>query len=879
MPGFRRQPTALCDPIGIRLSRQFAIGLICLTIAGFGSSDSLRAAEETGLALVNAHVLVGDGTELKGATVLIQGDRIVSVGKDVEIPAGVRQIDVSEHVVSPGLIDLHSKLWVHSAVRSESSATGSLHISDGIDSQADDWKDVIGQGVTMVYCQPSGVLGGAGAILRVSPEAGEILYQDEAFAQASLGISGTTNSSRARRTQFDALKRALDAAKKYGEDIKKAEEAKAKAEKEAKEKAAKADDGKDDKKQDDKKKEEAEPMPEGRGRGRGRGFPPGGRGRIPPNIPPQILERMRARGMIPPGATPSTSSTSDVKMPPYDPAKAFLLKVLNKEVPLRVEAHRPDDVASALELAKAYDLNVTLEGVDQPSVHQQQLAELKPQVIVGPAIEFGEIPAYRLYREPDWLRRLQASGATLGLGTFSTVPAGSALLRVQLSAAIAKGMSRQAALAAVTTNAARILGIADQVGSVEAGKLANLAVFRGHPCDSSAPVRLVISDGKIVHEASASTTPQGMQAATSELPGSLPPRYAIRSRVVFDGLTTEPRTLIISQGKIESIADAKAPVDADLPLFDLGDHFIAPGLVTSLTTLGVSSQVDDGNLANAAHFKAADAWSPELKASREFGRDGVFYGAMVPGKSSVITARVGGIRLVEPAAVVSDEIASQWVLDSASRNTERFPASLMGQRQLIANALEGKLEPTNFYLPDSVLAAIDQQRAAHVNRIKKDRLPVLIHVATEAEAWVALELAEQFDLNVLLIGLSRWESLVDRLKAVGASVIARPVTEANYAEIEQLVRLSKQGVPVVFAGIHAKYLRSTASLCVSQGMSMEWALRGLTSEAGRLTGMPQSVGRIAAGGPAEFCVWTGNPLDLSSRVIARVVDGNLIQAD
>ena len=61
-------------------------------------------------ALIGATVYTGEGEPLDGATVVIDGDRIVALGQNVAVPADARRIDVEGRVVTPGLVDVASRL-------------------------------------------------------------------------------------------------------------------------------------------------------------------------------------------------------------------------------------------------------------------------------------------------------------------------------------------------------------------------------------------------------------------------------------------------------------------------------------------------------------------------------------------------------------------------------------------------------------------------------------------------------------------------------------------------------------------------------------------------------------------------------------------------
>ena len=63
---------------------------------------------------------------------------------------------------------------------------------------------------------------------------------------------------------------------------------------------------------------------------------------------------------------------------------------------------------------------------------------------------------------------------------------------------IRRGLSFEDAIKGVTVNAARILQLEDRIGSLEAGKDADIAVFDGNPFDSMSLCRLVMIDGKVM---------------------------------------------------------------------------------------------------------------------------------------------------------------------------------------------------------------------------------------------------------------------------------------------------------------------------------------------------------------------------------------------
>src|SRR5208282_2737483 len=162
-----------------------------------------------------------------------------------------------------------------------------------------------------------------------------------------------------------------------------------------------------------------------------------------------------------------------------DGTKEFLRKVLKGEIPLRAEVHREDEVRNALRLADEFHLRIVLDAVTNPGLQSETIVKRRLPMVLGPFIDLEETGAYRKDRPADWPLALLAKDNRWALGTFSSQPRGSRLLRVHAAAAIARGIEPDRVLRAVTRDAAEILGIGDQRGQIAAGKVADLVVFAG----------------------------------------------------------------------------------------------------------------------------------------------------------------------------------------------------------------------------------------------------------------------------------------------------------------------------------------------------------------------------------------------------------------
>lgn len=187
----------------------------------------------------------------------------------------------------------------------------------------------------------------------------------------------------------------------------------------------------------------------------------------------------------------------DVPIPERDLKMEALARVLKREVPLRVHAHRADDIMTAVRIAREFQVDLVIEHCTEGHVVAKQLAELGIPVVIGPVItNRAKVEMQGITLETA--RVLSAAGVRMAIMTdHPVVPiqylAASAALTVK------GGLSKDAALRAVTIDAAEILGLASSLGSLEPGKDADFVVLDRHPFDILCRVEQVFINGVKVY--------------------------------------------------------------------------------------------------------------------------------------------------------------------------------------------------------------------------------------------------------------------------------------------------------------------------------------------------------------------------------------------
>ena len=199
------------------------------------------------------------------------------------------------------------------------------------------------------------------------------------------------------------------------------------------------------------------------------------------------------------------SEKTNGKLPARDLAMEALLPVLSRELPLKIHVHRADDIATAVRVADEFDVRYTLdhctEGYLVTELLKKALVKNCQGIIIGPLISYSG--KYETAKKIDFKMPLALYEKGIPFAICSDYYENPVeLLRVCAALSAAEGLPSYEALKAITINAARITGISDRVGSLCAGKDADIAIFSGDPMDCRSRCLITIIDGNIVYKRS-----------------------------------------------------------------------------------------------------------------------------------------------------------------------------------------------------------------------------------------------------------------------------------------------------------------------------------------------------------------------------------------
>ncbi|MEQ1631721.1 MAG: amidohydrolase family protein [Planctomycetota bacterium] len=213
-----------------------------------------------------------------------------------------------------------------------------------------------------------------------------------------------------------------------------------------------------------------------------------------------------------PGESKPTEAKADDKPPERpkypklelrDPVKDSLLKVLDGTLPLRVTLVRPDEIRACLAAAREHKVPaLVLENVLGGTSMSEALAEASVACVLTNTMASEQPEPFADFQGSALPKALHDSGVAFAIASGSGRRARA--LPLMAASAVGHGLDPSAALRAITLTPAEILGVQKDVGSLQAGKLADLLICDRPLLQSDCRVLAVWSAGTVQYEAAPS---------------------------------------------------------------------------------------------------------------------------------------------------------------------------------------------------------------------------------------------------------------------------------------------------------------------------------------------------------------------------------------
>jgi imidazolonepropionase-like amidohydrolase len=378
------------------------------------------------------------------------------------------------------------------------------------------------------------------------------------------------------------------------------------------------------------------------------------------------------------------------------------------------------------------------------------------------------------------------------------------------------------------------------------------------------------------------------------------PLAILGARIVpIEGDVVEQGTVLVEDGRIVAVGGPDLPVPAGATVVPAEGAWVLPGFIDAHTHLGVHEEgegwagddVNEMTDPNTAHVRVIDAINPAEQGFRDAIEGGVLAVNVNPGSGNPIGGQTAAVRCWGRTV---DEMVLRAPSGLKSALGEN-PKRVYGERKQIpqtrlgtAAVLRSAFTDARNYLDKR---AHREEGKPFERDLKMDALALVLegeipwrqHCHRADDIATAMRIAAEFGYRLVVDHGTEAHLIADLLVAsdvpviIGPLITSRSKVELRNRSLANPGRLAAAGVTIAITTDHPvvpiNLLPTQAVLAVKEGLSRDAALRALTINPARIMGIDDRLGSLAAGKDADLCVWSGDPLDATSRVLRSFIGG------
>jgi len=376
----------------------------------------------------------------------------------------------------------------------------------------------------------------------------------------------------------------------------------------------------------------------------------------------------------------------------------------------------------------------------------------------------------------------------------------------------------------------------------------------------------------------------------------------VGGRVVpVEGDPIDGGVVLIEDGRIAAVgSDVDVPDGATTVAAD--GKWVLPGFIDAHTHLGVheegegwaGSDVNEKTDPNTAHVRAVDAINPREQGFRDAIGGGVLAVNVNPGSSNPIGGQTVAVkcwgRTVDAMCLRQPSGLKSALGENPKRvygDRTQTPQTRLGTAAVIRDAFT---QAGNYLArwanPQPDKPPEHDLKLEALAKVLRREIPWRQHCHRADDIATAMRIAEEFGYELVLDHGTEAHLLADLIAARGIPVIIGPlITSRSKVELRGRSlanpgRLAAAGVTIAITTDHPvvpiSFLVHQATFAVKEGLDRDAALRALTINPARIMGVAGRLGSIEPGKDADLCVWSGDPLDVMSRVERAYIDGREI---
>ena len=352
-------------------------------------------------------------------------------------------------------------------------------------------------------------------------------------------------------------------------------------------------------------------------------------------------------------------------------------------------------------------------------------------------------------------------------------------------------------------------------------------------------------------------------------------------------------TILVKDGRITRLS-ANADYEGDT-IIEGDDYWVTPGIFAPISNLGLvevdaerstSNKNADGSQSTAS-IRAADSFNPKSTSVPISRLGGVTYAAIMPNSSTDIFGGVGMIASTNGEfSSTIDETAFTYV--SYSGGSDRTGRSKGAAMAYLRASLDDALNYNTRFKSPSDGDALRRADAKALRAVFNGQ-PLIIGADRAVDMHNIIKLKKKYpQISIIIMGAAEGWMIADELARAKVPVIIDPIENLPYgfdslgSRADNAKLLMEAGVTTSFMSRSAtgggaqnlRLLPQHAGNAVANGVDWESAFEAISLTPATMFGHAE-LGRIKVGDTANFVVWDGDPLEVTSTPVAVFIDGKL----
>lgn len=382
--------------------------------------------------------------------------------------------------------------------------------------------------------------------------------------------------------------------------------------------------------------------------------------------------------------------------------------------------------------------------------------------------------------------------------------------------------------------------------------------------------------------------------------------YAIKNGKIYtvnkNQEVIDKGTILIKNGKIDSIIDGELPVPEGFEIIDAEGKCVLPGFIDSHTHQGlfdgsIGWAGFDGNEMtdpNTAYVRALDAINPEDPALEEARIGGVTTIQTGPGSGNVIGGTDSIIKTYSKSNIIEEMIVKtpSSMKAALGENPKRVygtdkkqPSTRMGTAAVFRKAFVDaqnyakkwqdyetkKKQAEEGGDKEKIPAEPERDLGKEILvKVLNREIPLNFHCHQNNDIQTAIRLAEEFNLELMLIHATEGHKIADYIAkkgvpvSVGPSLAGFEKVELRYITFETPAILWKAGVKISIQSdsfTRLRYFQVLPCMAVKYGLPVNEALKAVTINAAEMLGISDRLGSIEKDKDADLTIWSNHPLE------------------